>query len=188
MFAGRSFLLPPEFGHERLENASFGLARIGSARKHGGEIDEGLRSFAVWFDFGDHLPIVSRAAEQLRVVRNDRYWIGLNRLGEFGGGDLRPLEHADAVQHQTRRRVVQARALHVVDQIFRVAEIGEVRACDDDDVVGGDENPSRPARPKMRHVDHNPGRRAAHGVEQRVRTRPRQSRARDRAWRAQPRG
>jgi hypothetical protein len=68
--------------------------------KRGGQVNEDLRYFAVGLDFGNHLPIVGRRTEQFRVVRNVRGWIGLHRLGEFRRSDLRPLEHADAVQDE----------------------------------------------------------------------------------------
>src|ERR1700724_400473 len=48
--------------------------------------------------FRDHLAVVRRRTEYLRVERNSRDWLALDRLGEFAGVDFGPLRHADLVK------------------------------------------------------------------------------------------
>src|SRR5450432_2270132 len=57
-------------------------------------------------DLRDHLPIIGRGAEYLRVERNRRDRLVFNGLGEFAGVDFGPLRHADLVQTIERRPVV----------------------------------------------------------------------------------
>ena len=70
-----------------------------------------------WFGghFGDHLAVVGGGAEQLRLERDDRDRLVLQRLGEVGRLDLRPLRHADLVEAVVRAVVVR-RARRAADR------------------------------------------------------------------------
>ena len=48
-------------------------------------------------NLGDHLSVIGRRAERLRLERNDRDGLVVERLGEIGGFDLGPLRHPDLV-------------------------------------------------------------------------------------------
>ena len=79
----------------------------------------------------------------------------LERLGEVGRLDLRPLRHADLVEAVLRAAVVRARRAQQVDQVLGVAQVGEIGRRDDQDVVGADQRALGPAGPDMRHVEHD---------------------------------
>ncbi len=101
-------------------------------------------------------------------MRDDGGRGDLHGLGEFGRRDFRPLHHADGVENEPGRMVVRARALEEVDQVFRIAQVGEIRIGDHHHFVCGDEGAPGPSAPDMRDVEHAPGRRGAHRVEQRI--------------------
>ena len=61
--------------------------------------------------FGDHLAVIGGGAEQLRLERNARDRLVVERLGEIGRLDLRPLRHADLVEADRTAAVVRPRRL-----------------------------------------------------------------------------
>ena len=67
---------------------------------------------------------------------------------------------------------MRSRGAQGIDHALRVAEIGEIRRGDKDDLIGPDERATRPAGPHVRHVEHDAGGRGAqqldHVVERRL--------------------
>src|SRR5205085_1345760 len=61
-------------------------------------------------DLRDHLAVVGGGAEDLRLERNDRERIVLERLGEIFGLDLRPLRPADLAEAIDRPMIVRPRS------------------------------------------------------------------------------
>src|SRR5262249_9546093 len=61
------------------------------------ELAEHLRRAMPGRHLGDHLAVVGGRAEYLRLERNERERLVLERLGEIGGFDLRTLRHPDLV-------------------------------------------------------------------------------------------
>src|SRR5713226_3879462 len=96
-------------------------------------------------DFRDHLAIVRRRTEYLRVERNSRDRLALDGLGEFAGVDFGPLRHADLVKTIKRRPIVGPRCLQQVENVLGVAQIGEIRRCDDQNIVGAYQRALRPS-------------------------------------------
>ena len=115
-------------------------------------------------DFRDHLPVVCSRTEHLRVERNGRDWLTFNGLGEFVEIDLRPLGHSDLIEAVQRDPVVRPRCLQQVKDILGVAQVGQVRRGDDQDIVRTDQSAFGPARPLVRNVQHD----ARHGRAKRV--------------------
>ena len=118
--------------------------------------------------FRDHLTVVRGRPEGARIEWNGRDRLTLHRLGEFAHVDLRPLRHADLVDAIERRPVVGPRRLQFLHQVLGVAQIGEVRLGDHQNIVRADQHALGPRRPLVRHVEHDAGRRHAQGIEDRI--------------------
>ena len=119
-------------------------------------------------DFGDHLAVIGRRAEQLRLERNDRHRLVLERLGEIGGLDLGPFRHADLIEAIARMMVVRPRRLEEIVDVLGVAQVREIGRGDDQDLVGADQRLLGPAGPLMRHVEHDARHRRAQRIEDRL--------------------
>ena len=115
--------------------------------------------------FRDHLAVIRRGAEEQRIEgdRGDRR--KLQRRREILRLDLRPLRHADLVQHQLRRGVVRTGLPQEIDDRLGVPEIGEVGRRGDHHLIGRDQRLARPGRPDMRHVEHHGGHVRLHDLE-----------------------
>jgi hypothetical protein len=98
--------------------------------------------------FRDHLSVIGRSSEQLRLERDDGRGLAVERLGEVGRLDLRPLRDADLIERIERTMVVDPCGLQIVDEILGVAQIGEVRRPDDEDIVGVSKIESNASAPK----------------------------------------
>src|ERR1700754_1413188 len=105
--------------------------------------------------FRDHLAVVGGGAEQVRVERDARDRLVVERLGEIGGLDLRPLRYAHLVEAIERTVVVWPRGAQEIDKILGVAQVGKVGRRHDQDVVRTDERTPGPAAPLMRYIKHH---------------------------------
>src|SRR5216683_350661 len=91
-------LLGPQLldeGRQERTPRLFGFATAGQPLR---DLQKHLGGAMIGGDFRDHLAIVGRRAEYLRVERNRRDRLVFNGLGEFAGVDFGPLRHADLVE------------------------------------------------------------------------------------------
>src|SRR5260221_2413004 len=154
-----------EEGRQERTPRLFGFATAGQPLR---DLQKHLGGAMIGGDFRDHLAIVCRRAEYLRVERKRRDRLAFNGLGEFAGVDFRPLRHPDLVETIERRPVVGPGCLEQVEYVLGVAEVGEIGRCDDQNVVRTDQRAPGPSGPLMRNVEHDARHRGAKRVEDRV--------------------
>ena len=153
-----------QFSDERREQARALLLGFSAPRQLLRQLTKHFGSAVRRCDFGDHLAVIGRRAEHLRLERNDRDRLVVERLGEIRRLDLGPLRHADLIEAVERAVIVRPRGFQEVEQIFCIAQVGKVGRGDDQDVVGADQRMLGPAGPLMRHVEDD----ARHGRAQRI--------------------
>src|SRR5215471_6841257 len=115
--------------------------------------------------FRDHLPVVGCGPEYVRLERNNGDRIVAEGLGKVRGLDFRPFGYPNLVQAVERTVVVRSRRSQKVKKILGVAQIGEIRRSDNQNVVSANQRAPRPARPEMRHIEDNVRNTGAQRVE-----------------------
>src|SRR5687768_3857069 len=106
-FSAQSGLAAPELLDERGEQARPRALHLRAAGQRLRERAEGLGGAMPGGNLGDHLPVVRRRAEQLRLERNGGDRIEFQRLGEIRRLDLGALRHSDLVEAILRTVVVR---------------------------------------------------------------------------------
>src|SRR3990167_2302531 len=141
--------------------------RLGLAKNERCQFAQALRRLGLGADFDDRRCVGRRGVEQLRLPIENNGWLQADMLGV-----LRRLHRRDfrveLVDDQQRRRVIRARAGNDVDEVLGVAERRKIRRRCNDDLIGGLQQPLRPAGPDMRDVDDDRRRRAAHHIDYRL--------------------
>ena len=147
--------LPRRVEEERQPDERDTFLAFGAPDELAGDGPEDLSGFALRLDLGDHLAVVCRGSEELRIEGDDGGDLAVERLGELGGRDLGALGYACHVDDEPGPAIVRARLAQHVHQHLGVAEIGEVRRGDEYDLVGSDQLAARPSGPHMGHVEHD---------------------------------
>ena len=91
-------LLGPQLIDQGRQERPLRLLGLAAACQPLRNLQEHLGGAMIGGDFRDHLTIIGGRAEHLRVERDRRNRRALDRLGVFGGGDLRPLRYADLIE------------------------------------------------------------------------------------------
>src|SRR6185312_8802059 len=105
--------------------------------------------------FRDRLACAFSRAETGRLEGNAYDRIDLENAGEFVRRNFRSFGYSDLIEHELGRSVVRARLPEQLNQVFRVAQAGQIRCGRHDDLVGGNQTPFGPIGPNMRHVQYD---------------------------------
>src|SRR5213595_2607898 len=80
-------------------------------------------------DFRDHLAVIGGRAKHLRLERNGRDRLGLDRLGKFVEVDLGSLRHADLIEAIQRNAVIRPRCLQQIEDILVLRKLARSGAA-----------------------------------------------------------
>ena len=123
-----------QFLDEGRDQAGAVLLRLRAPGQLLGQLPKHLGGAVACRNFRDHLPVVRRRAEQLRLEGDDGDRLVVERLGKIRRLDFRPLRYADLIETIQRTTVVRPRRFEQIVEIFGVAQIGEVGRGDDETV------------------------------------------------------
>src|SRR5215207_8728748 len=138
-------LLGPQLLDQRRQQRTLRLLGLAAAGEPLRDLQEHLGGAMRGGDFRDHLAVVGGRTEYLRLERYSGDRVVFDRLGELGGGDLRPLRDADLIEAVERGAIVRPRCLQQVVDVLGVAQIGKIGRRDDQDVVGRDQGALGPS-------------------------------------------
>src|SRR6185312_16624282 len=142
----RSHLGDPEPSEDWSENRLALALLLGAVGQQIGEAAEALCRLRLGGHLLDHLPVIRRRAEQLSVEIDYYLRLELYRIAKVLHRDFWTFWHADVVEHEQRRLIVGSRALELIDQIFGIAQIGEIGRCGNDHMVGAEHDLLSPSR------------------------------------------
>ena len=138
--------------HQRRKKVAFRFTRLGPVGNFSRKIPDCTGDFTPRLDFGNHLPIVGRRAEEFRLEGNESRRHEINRFGEIRDANFRPFRNSHTVHNKLWMPIMRPRRAQHIEHVFGVAQIGEIRRCDNSDLVRIDERPPCPGGPNMWNV------------------------------------
>src|SRR5690242_8799715 len=101
----------------------------------------------------------------MSIEIDDDFGLEVDSITEVFDRNFRSLREANLVHKEYRRPVIRTRALKLVNQVFGIAEIGEIWRRRDHDMIRAKHDLLRPCAPQMRYVNGDPGDIVAHDIE-----------------------